>query len=285
LDQGGGTWVAVHEATGVYARILVAPTESGALGEAPTEADRTNRSRAGYVSRSGVCLDAVTFPTAESAAAGLVRQLPGALVRDGVRMQPFYLLVADAASAWVIFHPDTSASPVAQRVTPGTNVLSVRGLNTPQAALTDVLRARLSRVPLPQQDPVTWNPWLRAFAAHPWLHDGAEPGTPGSGTPAYGSDEWRAHRHSAVQPPYLNTPDHTRHTRAPWPGEVDPARVEWTKSTTCTVVGAEGLALMMFEERHVAPGAPWPSRVDGMSFPQTADDYDVCGSGTPTVQS
>ncbi|HEX5568734.1 MAG TPA: NRDE family protein [Streptomyces sp.] len=272
LDRGGGTWVAAHRTTGVYARILVAPTESGALGESPTEADRNKRSRAGYVSRSGVCLDAVSLPTAEAAADAMVNLLPRELVRAGARMQPFYLLVGDASSAWVIYHSDTGAAPTAQRVTPGTHVLSVRGLDSPQAALTEVLHDRLAGVPLPGRDPVTWNPWLRMFAASPWLYDG----TGEEAVPSYGSDSWRAHRHSAVQPPYLNTPDHTRHARAQWPGEVDAARVEWTKSTTCTAIGPEGLALMMFEERHLRPGAPWPSRVADMSFPETADDYTPC---------
>ena len=47
LDAGGGTWLAVNERTGVYARILVAPNRTGALGESPTESRRAERAGLG----------------------------------------------------------------------------------------------------------------------------------------------------------------------------------------------------------------------------------------------
>lgn len=267
LDQGGGSWLAVNEETGVYARLLVAPDATGTLGEAPTPADRSARARAGYVSRSGVVLDAVSFPDAETAAAAFATELPRALARDGVRLQAFFLLLGDSRSAWTVFHQDDDR-PRVEPVAPGTHVLSVRGLDSTESALTDVLRARLADRPLPGTDQRSWDPWLEAFAAAPWLHD-----DPAGDTPHYAAPHWRAHRYSALQPPYLNTPDDTRHRRAEWPGTVDTGRVEWTKSTTCAAIGPQGLSLLMYDERHVDPGAPWPARVEDMAFPVTSADY------------
>ncbi len=262
LDAGGGTWLAVNERTGVYARILVAPTDSGALGESPSESQRRERAALGYVSRSGLCVDAATYPSAADAAAAVSSDLPAALARDRRRMQPFFLLVADAQGAFVLRYGESGAVDVTEAAPDALHVLSVRGLNSSKAAITEVLQQRLAGRALPDARPQNWNSWLEALAIEPWMGDAD-----------YRDDTWRAHRLTAVQPPYLNTNDETRHRRAVWPSAVEPGQVEWTKSTSCAAIGPAGLSAFMYEERHVEPGAPWPTTIAAAGFPASADDY------------
>ena len=264
LDAGGGTWLAVNERSGVYARILVAPNSTGALGESPTESRRAERAGLGYVSRSGLPVDAATYASAAQAAVAIARDLPAALARDRRRMLPFFLLVGDARSAFVLRYRDdgvVDVTPVAENTV---HVLSVRGLDSPDAALTDVLRRRLAGRPRPTAQAESWNPWLDALAVQPWLSDRD-----------YREEAWRSHRVTAVQPPYLNTGDASRHRRASWPSLVEPGEVEWTKSTSCTAIGADGLAGFLYEERHVEPGEPWPTTISAAGLPTGADDYTV----------
>ncbi|RZU50935.1 hypothetical protein EV385_2727 [Krasilnikovia cinnamomea] len=269
LDAGGGTWVAVNEDTGLYAKILIAPTVSGELGESPSTELRQQRAKAGYVTRSGLCLDAVSYPSAAEAIAGL-RALPATLAAEGRRMLPFFLLVADAEHAYVVQHHDQDDIEV-HPVTPNeVHVLSVRGLDAPQATLTGLIHERLAGLPAPGADPVSWDPWLATFGLAGYLDERS-----------YQDPAWRAHRMTALQPPYLNTTDETRHRRAPWPVDVDPGEVEWTKSTTCAVLGRRRVRALLYEERHVEPGEPWPTAIADLSFPRTSSDYTAVVTPVP----
>ena len=85
-------------------------------------------------------MDAATYASAAEAAVAIARDLPAALARDQRRMLPFFLLVGDARSAFVLRYRDdgvVDVTPVAENTV---HVLSVRGLDSPDAALTDVLR-------------------------------------------------------------------------------------------------------------------------------------------------
>lgn len=264
LDAGGGTWVACNERTGVYARVFVAPLASGVLGEANSSADRARHQQQGYVTRSGLCLDVATYSGAAAAVEALRRELPAALHRDGVRVQPFFLLIGDAHDAFVVGYTEDGTIEVKQAAENQVNVVSVRGLNSGAAALTAVLRERLAGTPVPGARPQEWDPWLAALGIGGWLDDAT-----------YTSPDWRGHRMTALQPPYLNVQGPDRHRRAPWPYDGDHGLLEWTKSSTCTAVGPGGLHLLMSEERHLAPGRPWPESLAEMAFPSSSADYAV----------
>ncbi|GHJ42891.1 hypothetical protein Cs7R123_02330 [Catellatospora sp. TT07R-123] len=262
LDAGGGTWMAVNQRTGVYARILIAPMASGELGESASDELRARRASLGYVTRSGLCLDAVSYPSAAAAAKGLQTDLPAALDRDRKLMLPLFLLLADASDAYVVRLHEDGRVEVTPITDCGTHVLTVRGLDTPAAALSQILLDRLAEQPRPDTDPASWDGWLSAFAIDGRISDDD-----------YRDPSWRAHRSTALQPPYLNTLGQTRHQRAPWPSQADAGEVEWTKSTTCVVIGQDGLRTFLYEERHVTPGQPWPQTISAAAFPASSADY------------
>src|SRR4029079_4253520 len=116
-------------------------------------------------------VDAATYASATEAAVAIARDLPAALARDSRRVLPFFLLVGDARSAFVLRYRDdgvVDVTPVAENTV---HVLSVRGLDSPHAPLTEVRRRRLAGRRRPTAQAESWNPWLDALAVQPWLSD------------------------------------------------------------------------------------------------------------------
>jgi hypothetical protein len=270
FDRDCGTWIAVGKETGVYARLLIAVFNDGTFAETPTpEAQRLRRAQ-GYAKRGGVCLDAVTFPSARACAEGLPAMTALAFERTGLKLLPYYVVVADAHDAFVLHldeHVTMHAIELPQREL---TMVSIRGINAPDSGVTRNLLAPLAEAELPRpSESDGWDSWLRIASVHgnftdEWARDGAVP---------YLAPEWRSHQHSILQPPYFNVPGPRSHTRASTetvqPGDV----VEWTVSSTCVAAARDGATMMLVDERQLEDGAPFPDAVAGMPLPRRTSDY------------
>lgn len=162
--HAGGTWMAVRG--GTVAAVLNRP---GSLG--PAE---------GFRSRGGLPLAALGHGSAEAAAAALARE-------DGRLFRPFNLLIADAASAWLL----TSRGEGAIAALPlplGVSMITAIGLDdgeTPRARL-HLPRFRAEPHPTPERH-AAWARLLASAESEPGAgHHGALtiPPTAGYGTVA-----------------------------------------------------------------------------------------------------
>jgi hypothetical protein len=211
------------------------------------------------------------------------RLLRSKLERTGKKLLPNYILVADWKDAFVLHldeHGFMHATEVPQREL---LFLSIRGINAADSVMTRNVLDRMRAVALPAPArPNGWDPWIRALSipenfGDDWAREGAVP---------YLSPEWRSHYHTVIQPPYLNVPGPRNHTRAVpeklLPGDV----VEWTASSTFVAADAEGRFVLLYNERHLDEGAPFPTSISEGSYPASTLDYTPVAllNGAPPVQ-
>jgi len=261
LDAGGGTWLAVNRETGVYARVFVAPTAAGLLGEANSHSARTAAVSTGMVSRSGLSLDAVTGGAAHESACSLLPRLQARLTAAGKYVLPFFLLVADAKSAHLISYCDHTQHSVTDIEDYDTHVISVFGLDSSHSVLSNHVLCRSQLLPTPAaSDHGSWDPWIVEIGGT--LHQGD-----------YDSAGWRAHRFGAYNLPYLNVSGPLRHAAARRPVAVDTALVEWTKSSSCVVIGSSGIETLLFDERHALDLKVLDEPEQAARFPQRSSDF------------
>jgi hypothetical protein len=135
----GGTWMAARD--GVVASVLNRP---GSLGPA-----------AGFRSRGELPLLALAHPTAERAAAALARE-------EGGAWRPFNLVVADAASAWLLV--GDGPGPIAATALPaGVAMITAIGRDAGETARARVHLPRFQAIPHPS--PEADGAWAALLAA------------------------------------------------------------------------------------------------------------------------
>jgi hypothetical protein len=137
--HAGGTWMAVRG--GMVAAVLNRP---GSLGPA-----------AGFGSRGALPLAALDHPSAAAAAAALAGE-------DGRRVRPFNLVIADAATAWLL------VSEGQGRIEPtplpeGVSMITAIGLDAGETPRARLHLPRFRAAPHPE--PGRERPWARLLAS------------------------------------------------------------------------------------------------------------------------
>ncbi|WP_433654453.1 hypothetical protein ACQPW1_27425 [Nocardia sp. CA-128927] len=244
LDIDGGSWLAFHRGTGVYARIFA---------EAPTGAE--------FVSPSGLPIDCATADSAQEAVQLLEKRLVPALGGSG-KMPGFTMLIADSQDAFVVAF-DGRDSVTATAVTDGhPHVLTATG-----PAADDEFGKRLQDQAEGTQAPSaklsSWAPWLSVYT-------GAA-----ADAPDYTDERWLASTYSAVRPPYRDTADSNRYKNVALFPVTDPSQAAWTKSVSIYSARKTGAELFAYNERQLFEYQPLPTDVRRMGLPTTPDDFFV----------
>lgn len=270
FDRHRGTWLAVGQETGVYARLLIAIFADGTFAENSTPELMKLRAGLGYAKRGGLCLDAVAFPSARAAAEGMRELARRAFARAGKKLLPNYLVVADARDAFVLHLDETSRMHAIELPQRELTMISIRGINAPDSVMTRNLIGPLRAAERPRPDaPDGWDAWLRICSIQGNFGDT----TARPGAVPYLDPAWRSHQHSIIQPPYLNVEGPRSHIR-PAAGTLRREDVvEWTASSTCVAADRSGRLSLLVNERQLAPGEAVPDTLAACDFPCTTADY------------
>lgn len=269
-DISNGTWVAVSQKNGIYAKLLIGIFENGVFGENLSQNEAVQREKEGYIKRGGLPLDAVSFSSAREAAEKMPAMLEDMFKQKHCKMLPSYLVVADEKSAHII-HIKGDLSVAVYDVPPKElQFVSIRGVNVDSSIMTKNVRPEMLGAELP--DPAVkdgWDTWINQQSIQARFGD--EDHANGIAVP-YQDPRWRSHRFSLVQPPYLNVDGPRSHMRPdpanPQPGDI----IEWTASTTCVAANRKGEFVLLYNERH-AGGQGYAVDLAGGHYPTSTADY------------
>lgn len=269
-DKFNGTWVAVSQENGVYAKLLIALFSDGTFGENATPEMARLRAEQGYAKRGGLCLDAVSFRSAREAADRMPDMLQRKLRSTGKRLLPNYVTVGDHESAYILHFDEHSRLHPIEIPPREVLILSIRGINAQSSVVTRNLLGMIRAAELPDPSrPDGWDSWIDVFSIQrhfrdDWARDGAVP---------YTHPDWRSHQHSVIQPPYLNVQGPRSHKRAE-PSSLQPGDVvEWTASSTCAAADRNGRFSFLYNERFLEEGQPIPGLIAEGSYPSSTRDY------------
>ena len=260
FDQSGGTWSCVSAKNGIVAKLLVARFPDGQLGERTSSAATDFFPDLEIASRTGICLTAVSFPTAAETASKLPKILDQYLSANSLDMLPFRLVFGDDKGAYVFHYQSISRAVVTTVEEKEICIGSTTGINDHSSNVSAQITQELATQKKPRRSARDWGETiLEVNSALASQH-------------SYNSNSWRAFEHSVFQPPYIGGAVNTHHYPARYATDDD--IIEWTCSSSLSAVSGNNSVEYLVEDRGLLSREEATTGTSfGTYFPSSTDDY------------